>query len=351
MSEEHAPGPGDVDELLAAVVLEVGGRVLTGRDLVAAGVVSGEWLRCEERLAEGLGLVGAQRPPDTEIDDEVRALRLRRGLLSAEDMRAWLAPRRLKLSLVKAAAARELGRRRGGIPHPVTAAQVAAALPPEAICTGTLQELGWWLADRVLAAATTTESIDPIALQDMRIQRLVFEEACTVAGRVSGESGLERGRRLAWIAALDDAHRAWEDSMTDDRAVARVVREHELDWCRFEVDELRLASSGAAAEAARQLAGGVRTDHVAAAAGVAVTPRRLVLADAPSQLARGLAGAVVGDVTGPWGDGSEHMVVRVRERTPPRLSDQQLLARAREELLVEAASQLRAGKVRWYERA
>jgi hypothetical protein len=179
----------------------------------------------------------------------------------------------------------------------------------------------------------------------------VFDEACTVAGGASRESGLERGRRLAWIAALDDAHRAWEESVTGDRAVGRVVREHELDWCRFEVDELRLNSSGAAAEAARQLADGEHTDHVAAVAGVVVTPHRLVLADAPSPLARRLAGAVVGDVAGPWGDGSEHVVVRVRERTPPRLTDEQLLTRAREELLVEAASQLRAGKVRWHERA
>jgi hypothetical protein len=351
VSDEHAPGPGGVDELLATIVLEVDGRELTGRDLLAAGVVSGGWPRFENRLEQGLGLVAAQRPPDAAIDDEVRALRLRRGLLSAEDMRAWLAPRRLKISLLKAAAARELARRAGGIPHPVTAAQVAAALSPEATCTGTLQDLGWWLADRVLAVAVASDTVDPMALDDIRIQRLVFEEACTVAGRMSRESGLERGRRLAWIAALDDAHRTWEDSVTGDRAVERVMCEHKLDWCRFEVDELRLTSPGAAAEAARQLADGVHTDHVAAAAAVAVTPQVLVLADAPSQLARGLAGAVVGDVAGPWGDGSEHVVVRVRERTAPCLSDQQLLARARIELLDEAASQLRAGKVRWHERA
>jgi len=351
MSDERDPGPGDADELLAATVLEVAGRELTARDLVAAGVVSGGWPVFEDRLAEGLGLVAAQRPADTEIDDEIRAFRLKRGLLSAEDMRGWLATRRLNLSLVKAAAARALARRRGGTPHPVTADQVAAALSPEAIYTGTMQELGWWLADRVLAAAATAQSIVPIALEDVRIQRLVFAEACTVAGAASRESGLERGRRLAWIAALDDAHGVWEASVTEDLAVGRVVHEHELDWCRLEVDELRLTSPGAAAEAARQLADGEHTDHVAAAAGVAVTPHRLVLADAPSQLAGRLAGAVVGDVAGPWGDGSEHVVVRVRERVPPRLSDQQLLERAREELLVEGASRLRAGKVRWHERA
>jgi hypothetical protein len=351
MSDERDIGSRDIDGLLAATFLEVEGRELTGRDLVAAGVVSGAWPRFEDQLVEGLGLVAAQLPADAEINDEVRALRLQRGLLSAEDMRAWLAPRGLKFSLVKAAATRALARRRGGIPQPVTAAEVRATLSAEAICTGTMQELGWWLADRVLAAAATAQTAPPIALEDVRIQRLVFAEACSVAGAVSRDSGLERGRRLAWIVGLDDAHRTWEESVTGDRDVGRVVREHELDWCRLEVDELRLTSPGAAAEAVAQLADGEHTDRVAAAAGVAVTPHRLVLADAPSQLASRLAGAVVGDVAGPWGDGSEHVVVRVRERIPPRLSDQQLLMRARAELLAEGAARLRAGKVRWHERA
>jgi len=231
----------------------------------------------------------------------------------------------------------------------VTTAQLAAALMAEAICTGVLRELGWWLADRLLSASATGASVDPIALERTRVQRLVLAEARTVAGSRGLESGLERGRRLAWIAALDDAHRAWEASATGTKETARRLHEHALDWCRFELDELRLPFMGAAAEAARQLAEGVDPDQVANAAGVPLTSQQVLLTDAPSQLAQRLAGAVVGDVAGPWEDGGEHTVVRVRERHAPDPGDEELLIRARAELLSEAAERLRAGKVVWHE--
>jgi hypothetical protein len=181
--------------------------------------------------------------------------------------------------------------------------------------------------------------------------RLALAEARTVAGARSRESGLDRAQRLGWIAALDDAHRRWEASVTGTREIARRLRERELDWCRFALDELRLTSPGAAAEAGRQLAEGGDPQQVAAAAGVPITDHRVVLADAAPPLARVLVGAVVGDIAGPWSDVGEHVVARVRERRPPDDEDQPLLARARAELLSEAAERLRAGKVRWHDQA
>jgi hypothetical protein len=339
-----------IDDLLATVILSADGRELTGRDLLAAGVVSGRWQRLERELADGLGLVAAEPPPDAEVTEEVRAFRLERGLLSAEDVRAWLGPRGLTMAAVKAAAARAVARRRGGTPAVVTPGEVVEALPAEIACTGALQEIGSWLADRLLSATTTGMELEPLPLERTRVKRLVFEEARTVAGAGTGESGRERAERLAWIAALDQAHRAWEAGVTATQEVARRLRENELEWCRFELDELRLVSSGAADEAARQLAEGTNPSRVAAAAGVEVTPQRLVLADAPSQLAQKLAGAVVGDVAGPWSDGDDHVVARVRERQAPQVEDEEIVARAREELLADAAARLRAGRVRWFDR-
>ena len=143
-----------IDDLLSAVLLAVDGHELTGRDLLATGVVSDRWQRLESELAEGIGLIAAEPPPDADVAEDVRVFRLERGLLSAEDVRAWLQPRGLTMAGVKAAAARAVARRRGGTPEPVTAAQVAEALPAEAICTGALREIGAWLADRMLSAAT-----------------------------------------------------------------------------------------------------------------------------------------------------------------------------------------------------
>jgi len=337
--------------LMAAVVLEAGGRELTGRDLVAAGVVSERWLRLERELTEGLELVAGDPPSEAETTSELRAFRLQHGLGSAEDLRAWMRERELTLRTVREVCERVVARRSGAVPAAVSTAQIANALVAEAICSGALKELGWWLADRILCAGATETSAEPISLQRTRVKRLVFAESCTVAGAASGEAGLERGRRMAWIAALDDAYSAWSANATAPAEVSRRLREHDLDWCRFELDVLRLASPGAAAEAAQRLAERRTPDQVAAMAGVEVSHRSLVLTDAAPAIAGTLAGAGAGDVVGPWTDDEEHLVARVRERVAPTIEDPESLARAREALLADGASQLRAGKVRWYERA
>lgn len=351
MNGELVAERSSVEDLLAAGILDVEGRQLTGRDLLAAGIVSGSWQQLEAELAEGLGLVAAERPADAEVNDELKAFRLQGGLLSGEDMRAWLRARGLTLGAVKAYAARAVARRGGGVAAPVTGGEVTAEVAAEAICSGTLRDVGWWLADRMLSAKLTDANVDPVPLDERRIQQLVFEEARSVAGAAACEPGLLRAERLAWIAALDDAHSRWQQSVTSSGAVDRVLHERELDWCGFELDELRLNSPGAAAEAARQLAEGTDPRKVATTAGIPVITDHFLLVDAPPALARQLAGAVAGDVAGPWTDGDEHVVVRVRSRTAPHGGDEQLLVRARDELLAEAASRLRAGKVHWHERA
>ena len=63
-----------------------------------------------------------------------------------------------------------------------------------------------------------------------------------------------------------------------------------------------------------------------------------------------LGGAVAGEVVGPWSDDAVYVVVRVRERRRPVIQDEPSAARAREALLTEMVTRLRAGRVRWYER-
>jgi hypothetical protein len=340
-----------VDELLAAAILVVDGRELSGRDLLAAGVVSGRWQRLERELADGLGLAAARPPDETEVAEAVRAFRVERGLLSGEDLRAWLKERRLTLESIKAAAARALARLCSGTSEEVAPGEIAVALPAEAICTGALGEMGVWLADRILSAATSGVGVESVTLERSSVQRLVFEEARTVAGGVSREPGVERAARLGWIAALDDAHREWVGQVTGAGKVMRRLREKQLEWSWFRLEEFRLDSAGAATEAARQLAEGIEPGRIAAAAGVPPAARRVVLADAHPELARMLSGAVEGDVVGPWSDGEAHMVARVRERRKPDVDDDQIVARAREDVLADAGARLRAGRVRWHDRA
>ena len=128
------------------------------------------------------------------------------------------------------------------------------------------------------------------------------------------------------------------------------LHEKELEWSRFELDELRLDSPGAAAEAARQLEEGVAPEAVARSAGIALATESVVLADAPPEQTRVLLGAVAGDITEPWTDGEAHFVAHVRERRLPEPADEQSAARAAEELLADGRGRLRSGRVRWYDR-
>ncbi len=340
-----------LEELLAAEILAVDGRPISGRDLLAAGVVSGRWHRLEHDLALGLALAVADPPPEEEVAEAMRAFRLDRGLLSAEDLKAWMRVRGLTLAAVKGAAARHVARRRGGGAGAAEAEAVAAALPAEAIFTGALQEIGLWLADRILSAAVSGVTVEALPLEDQVVRRLVFDEAQTVAGRASPEPGVERAARLGWVAALAAAHAEWEGRVVGPAEVARRLREQELAWCRLGFDELRLDSDGAAAEAVRQLADGVEPARIAEMAGVPLASRSILLADAPPEVARALVGAIAGDVVGPIRDGDAHVVVRVHERRTPAVEDKEIAGRARAELLLDAAARLRAGRIRWHDRA
>ena len=341
----------DLDDLLAAGLLVVDGHDVSGRDILAAGVVSGRWQRLERELAEGLGLVAAEAPPDGEVNETLRTFRMDRGLLSAEDLRAWMEQRGLTFAAVKGAAGRAVARRRGGEPESVAPELVASTLPAELICTGALVEMGFWLADRMLSVAIREAETTPPQLDEKRLQRLVFEEARTVAGRASREPGVERAVRLQRVAGLDDAHREWESAAVTLTDLQRRLRERELEWCRYELDELRLPTAGAAAEAARQLAEGTEPGVVSEAAAAELTSRTVALVDAPGELARLLAGAVPGDVVGAWRDGDDYVVNRVRERRIPDLEDEPSVARGQDDLLAEAIARLRAGRIRWYDRA
>jgi hypothetical protein len=89
--------------------------------------------------------------------------------------------------------------------------------------------------------------------------------------------------------------------------------------------------------------------EVARLAGVEVQEERLLLVEAPRSLAGLLAGARQGEAVGPIGDEVGISVWQVRERRTPDPSDPLIASRAREELIEEAMSRRRAGRVRWHE--
>src|SRR5579862_644041 len=117
--EQAGPGteraPSLLGTLLSAHILDVDGRPLSGRDLLAAGIVSGHWQRLERELEAGLGLHAADPVSKADTAEQLRVFRFGRGLLSAEDMRAWMEPRGLSIGDVTGVAARAVARARGGV--------------------------------------------------------------------------------------------------------------------------------------------------------------------------------------------------------------------------------------------
>lgn len=345
--------------LLKAPILTVAGEPLTGRDLVAAGTVSGRWSALEADLELGLVLRAASPPPRAEVDAALRAFRYARRLTSAQDVRAWLTRRELALADLREAIARDLARagRRGAATSRSAAREDAlAALPAEAVLSGALRDCGWWLADRLLAARDgdgAGAGAGATGVAEQRLDTLVAREAqlLVLAGLRDPEPDHDRRARLARLLAADAAFAQQCAQAAGHDALARCVDAHRLAWIAFELEGLRAATAGVAAEAAMQLReDGLALDEVARAAGLAVQRRRLRLEDADGALRTSLAAAAAGLVVGPVAAGGGHEVWVVKRRAQPDVHDREVAVRAAHAVLAAEADRRRAGRVRWHDR-
>jgi hypothetical protein len=287
-------------ELLGELAFRVGERGYRYADVVDAARAWGNWARVEERAREG------GEPVDAD------AFRYARGLLSADDMRAWLASRHLSEDDWERWLARALPR---------------DALV-EAVCSGELERLARKLAER---AAVWNGAGRAASDRD--------EVAGDAAARAVWNG------RPEW-AALENHFAAWCATAVTPAAIERVLSTHRLDWTRVRCRLLRTPDPGVAAEAAlcvredgRDLAG------VAAAARLALADERLYLSD--TALGPRLTGARVGELVGPVAVGGEHVLALVTERASPSAEDPDTRARAREAVVQRAVETELLRRVRW----
>jgi hypothetical protein len=336
--------------MLGQAVLTVGREELSGRDLVAAGVVSGRWPRLESDLLLGLALSASQPADKAEADAALREFRYARRLTSGQDFRRWLGERGLALRDVRAAVERQLLRERAGSEAPASALdheRAAAALPTEAICSGALTDCGWWLADRLLVAGDEAgDAADP------RVRELVAIEGALLAVAGLDEPEEARAERLARIVAADAAFDAHAAEIASDEVIAACADAHRLDWLGFELEGLRCTIASVAAEAALML----RDDalpiaDVASAACLEERRSSLLLEDAPGPLRTALSGAAPGDVIGPVEVDGAFEVWHVGDRRPPDPVEPLVHDRAVAEVIAADTGRRRAGRVRWHERA
>ena len=310
----------------------VAGRTYAWEDVLIAAELRGEINALERQTRQGLAcLRRLTAEPDALSAETLRtaaiAFRHQHNLLAADELEAWLLARGLAFAdwtgylrrlLLRELWVAELDRIESEFA--VGDDEVEAALPAEAVCTGSLRRA---------------------------VERLA-EDAALVAADDAVE---DLGDRAMFIAALTleaAAVRARAPSSLD---VEREVAAHTLDWIRVEADTLELRE----VEAAREAALCVRVDgrslvDVADDCGVPLNALVLYLGDAEPELRAALLSASPGELVGPVERDTGHVLLRVRVKAAPSASDPELGRRAAVVLSARAAERELRDRVLWHER-
>lgn len=267
-------------------------------DLAALERTTRQGLACLRRLAAEGGSVAPE-----QLRAAATAFRYEHDLLAAEELEAWLAARGLAIAdwngylrraLVRELLAGELDRIEAE--HPVDPAEVEAALPAEAACTGFLAR----------AAA-----------------RLAEEAALAAGGALEPEHG----------------------------EIEREIAAHALDWLRIQGTALELSDPDAAREAALCVRVDGRTlEDVAADCGVEARPLDVHLEDAEPALRTALTSAKPGELVGPLAHDGGHLLVAVEAKRDPSADDPELARRAAAVLRERGLARELRTRVVWHER-
>ena len=310
----------------------VAGRTYAWEDVLLAAELRGELGAIERQTRQGLACLGrlaaeAGEAPTEALRAAATVFRYERNLLAAEELEAWLDARGLAVADWNGYLRRLVLRERWAgelelieTEFAVRDAEVEAALPAEAICTGFLRRAAERLAeDAALAAAD-----DAVA------------------------DGPDRALLIAALAQGADAVRAHAPSPAE---VEREVAAHALDWIRIEAETLELAD----AEAAREAALCVRVDgrqltDVADDCGVPANVLVLYLGDADPELQAALVSASPGELIGPVERGAGHMLLQLRAKAEPSANDPELARRAAAVLAARTVDRELRDRVVWHER-
>jgi hypothetical protein len=299
-------------ELLGGLAFLVGERRFRYADVVETARAWGDWARIEALAREGGDPIDAD------------AFRYARGLLSGDEMRAWLARWDVGFDQWQRWLAREVPRE----------------AVVEAVCSGELERLTRKLAER----AAVWESCDAAVWDGSGAS---VRGGSGVAVRDQSGPALRDGVDAAvWGAAIEAHYAAWREAVVTPPAIERVLSAHRLDWTRVRCVLLRTPDEGVAAEAALC----VREDGrdlvaVAGDAGLERADERLYLSDTP--LGPRLIGARVGELVGPLAVGGELVLALVTEREAPSPEDPEIRARAREAVADRAVETELLRRVRW----
>lgn len=350
--------PGDVQGdpaerlrlLLNATIVSAAGQDWTGRDLVAAGTLSGRWPTLEADLVHGLACLECWTPARDEVKAALREFRYARRLISGGEFSDWLGQRGLVLAELTEAIRRKLAREH----EPQTRSwdqrgqrqRALAALPAEAIYTGALLDCAEWLVDRILCLGDGSAP----EVDSAELELLLEREDELMASEVLAEADAGRRARAELVLAASAAYDARVAAMCSAQALSKVLQRHALDWLHFQLIGFSCVTAGAAAEIGALLREGTPPELITEVSGVPAEQVQLYLEEAPAAMQGWLGGALPGAVIGPLAEQETYCTWLVRTRQSPDLDDSSVVNRARERIVEEYMRKRRAGRVKWHER-
>ena len=374
-----------------ADVLAVDGEVVSYADLTAVAMLAEEWEPFVHRARRGAYLATCREIDQGALRQAGQRFRRDRALVAADDLKQWLVARSLARSDWEAALARSLllegdeGRDEGGGeggdgPGYGQGAPSAELLWADAFCSGlwarSAQLAVDWLAaqlivdrpiadrlmagpptadrpiaDRLMAGPPTADrptadrpTAGPLLASGLDPAPFPLPSGAEAASALSVDAG--RVTAIAgWRAAYDDLR----PRLATDAAVTQVVRQRELEWTSFDIEELVLGTETAAREALlRSREDGMEAEEILRRAGGRLEARRARAGSLLPTVVAGLLAAPVGDgVTGPFRHTDGWSVIWLRDRRRPEVTDDDVRAEAADDLVREALDRELVGHLRW----
>jgi hypothetical protein len=317
-------------------VFATGSRTWTWSDVFLATRLWDEW---DALLA---ATRDADAPPE-RVKQAGRDWRVARRLIAGDELKDWLARRRLTVADWNAHVRRSIGVRAAD------AAPEPDALWAEGTCSGVWDDVAERLAARAAAwevagapAATQPPPGDWFARMPPRADAIAM--------------GVDPDRVAAHCEELWAAETAYERlrrAAAESDAVSTVVTAHNVDWLRVDCDWLEAGDENVAREAAMLArVDGLDLPDVAERAGLPLEPRRLYVGDLDEALQPTLLSAAPGDLVGPLslGNGAgPWLLARVRDKVVPTLEDPDIRARAEEAAVTAAVARAVDQHVTWHE--
>ena len=279
--------------------------------------------------------------PRAAIEQAGRDWRIARRLIAGDELKAWLARRRLSLADWNAHLRRTIGTRiEGTAPDP-------SVLWPEGACSGRWDEMAERLSAR--AAAWAAAPAPPQPAPATWLERMPSDGEAREIG-VDPESVAERCADL-WTAETAFERLCKAAAASD--AVAATVASHDVDWLRVECDWLEAADEDVAREAALLArVDGLGLAEIAGRAGLPLEPRRVYVGELDAGLQPALLSAAPGDVVGPvalGNGGGRWLVAAVHAKVAPTLDDPEIRVRAEKAAVAAAVRRAVAEQVTWHE--